>query len=305
MTRYWNLKTNEFQTVSEEAVTGGNYRAIETLEGDRVYVETNLIPAVSSDGVISGGVTKQEGLSPDVERVIEKTWEACSDVLGPESYERWRAGFVDDANAEREVAFWACVCYLVQQFSKGRPSDVRQDVFAIAFASLQDRRIEPKRLSKSRASAVREAAKSISWRDACSFFGGDIEHMLQDYSENAVSIYLKAFAKEGVGFVLGRVMRQSSSRLARFPVEAQSAEVAELELLNRLLLAAFVTNAGGHLDIYSSQRNIVDWLRGDALPASHLELRAQIINSLAGFSTWEPHWMDEETRSAYRREKSL
>ncbi|MFC0535221.1 hypothetical protein ACFFKJ_04825 [Pelagicoccus mobilis] len=105
-----------------------------------------------------------------------------------------------------------------------------------------------------------------------------------------MQIHLEVFFREGIGCLVGRIKRASTSRLAQFGKEVDSVEEAELKLLEHCLLPAYATNEGGDLEIYSKCACLTDWINGGIDDGSHWELKTSIRSLLnMHFSNYSAH----------------
>jgi hypothetical protein len=109
MPKIWNLATNEFQWV--ESIDETRFTQETTLDGEKVWVETNLVD-IGSGPFSAGTITRHDSLAQAVQKALEGMWESAKDLELYESFEKFCEGFTVDQNIERGIKDFVLVYYL-------------------------------------------------------------------------------------------------------------------------------------------------------------------------------------------------
>lgn len=295
MPRYWNLKNNKFEDISEQEAYSGDYDEVKTLEGDTIFVPR------STDGY---GAT----LTKARQKVIEG-WNVYIEF------------FKDDGNLKQLLetferlptnAYIASIIlnlkflYLFEfhiQDERFNESVLEERDYLLRHLVFIDKPYKRKLLSKTVVDRIRKDVDSLDLRELSNHFGLNSERLSEMQIGEITRVYSKAFVKDGVGFVLGRIISKHGITVAREGVsEGQSAEHVELELLKRISQSA--VGQGAPVKVISSQANIVYWINNHkiAKTKTHLKLRSEVMAWLTEVGC-EAKQMTEEQNKAYRAEK--
>lgn len=299
----WNLKTNSFDNV-DVLRDDCEYHRIESSDSRVIHVETNLAIRDLGDGFYSGGIADNEVYRPAFLNALKTIWEAGLDKLGPpDSLDEWIASFKEDQFAERTLCFFATCVYLVDRFAKNKPLDERIEVFKVGFQwQMRTGVPETSILSKARVRRLTKELDGLNNKVVFTHFEISLDELFP--ADFGVKIYLKSFFKEGIGFCIGRIENRSSTRLSKIGIAANSPEHAELLLLRQLSAAASYSSEKDSLEIYSSQRNIVNWLNGVNRPRTYEELRCGIELGLSrSYSSYQADEMSDVLKKNYKNEK--
>lgn len=288
-TRYWNLRSNKFESIDESVALSSAYQAVKTLDGNVVYIKT-----------VADLYTKALDKANEVTRSLAKQMLALmkgADIVSADLDRMTSDGQVDSIISGLRFNHVLVELFVEQEFNIGlyEPTvDYLSDLY-------WKRDVEiPSRLSKKYCKMVRKEFQTASLSELCEIYG--INHTFASLDvRDVVRIYVKAFVKEGVGFVLARIISKDGVTVAREGVcESVSPEYAELVLLDRVSRVA--SNTDTRVEVITGNLNVVNWLEGANETFTHSELRKTILKWLKplGYSARK---MTDDENAAYREEK--
>lgn len=287
----WDLKTNKLSEVQSTTNLDG-YEPVRTLDGKVVFIKRIT-------DIYGNALRKTEETLLNIAKQL-------SSRFGSELYRNPEMDLLCKEGYVKSITRGLRACHILLELNKGndRSKETFDDMheFLMQLTAEEELTIPCGSLSKAFCKTIKERYEDTKLSDVCAIYGINADALSSMDIGNVIRVFLKAFVVAGAGFVLARIISSDGITVAREGVnESVSAEYAELEVLRRI--SAVASKSGEQVEIISGQLNIVNWLnRNNHQPATHLEIRSEIMNWLTplGFNARQ---MTEEENKAYRSEK--
>lgn len=300
----WNLTNNDFIELPDRAVVNGDYDVVVSSDGDEI-----LVPRFAD-------VYKET--IQQIYDVLMAQYEHVCECLEYTDRDKARSDFakVLDAVIERNTViaslrYHYAVNVIVLQESHRFSVEMLNDRFDATRAYFGCKDAEARIISKTAlkkiAAQMKQHLYSTPISEIADFYGLNMLRLSDLELKGITRIYSKAFVKRGVGFIFARILSDGNVTVVREGVsvsqgeEKGGAEKAEIELLRRIAASA-IGEHGLPVEIVSSQLNIVNWLKGDNKPQTHLDARDEIMRWLEGVGVTARHMTPHENKD-YRAQK--
>jgi hypothetical protein len=304
MATYWDLRTNRFEEVSSEFVEQQGLEPVKTLDGKVVY-----IPSAQDDY----GINVRKAFDV-INRVGLRVCEIIGD--GSEWNKEGLENFYKNLDTEHRFYYWLnkniIISYLKEVMiinNKRKPlvAQCLNNAIVHGVSGTSNRSTNKTYedyyigISRNFLKTVFKKCSNTSLDEACGYYNLSASKLEELANLKVTRIYVKAFVKEGAGFVLARILTSNGVIVAREGVdESVGTEFAELELLRRVSTVA--KDHGLPVQVVSGQLNVVNWLNKNNQPETHESLRSQILEWLYPLK-FTVRQMTEVENKAYREEK--